>query len=202
MTSTGRGGAGNILSSSDVQSLNSQASNDLEAAQQSAEDYTSNRDALGPTRTSAPSYQTTGRGGAGNFYNPSDPNQPNSFSNANMPVIPSAGLPNQETTAEPLAAQGDPTTSAPGTTQAEDRKSSSQVPESHFPSYVGRGGAGNWMGSRIGEQAARNEEAKMERLKEEVMRGVERDVEMGLSKPEEVHLGEGKLGVRDVRDGS
>ena len=196
MPSTGRGGAGNILHDADIKTLNQRASRDLEANRQHAEDYTLERDSRAPTSTEE-QYKTMGRGGAGNWYSPSALEQTGTFSSTN-------GLPRADSHAEVLSSQGDPSVT-PAALQSNSRShqanaestlhtrtdSSSKVPPSHFPAYVGRGGAGNYTG--IGMSGAKDPmEREFELQQMKVTQGVEQDVERGLSKPPAAHLGEGK----------
>ena len=196
MPTHGRGGAGNILADADVQAINQRTSHDLEANQQAAEDYTAARRAKGSSKVEQ-QYQSTGRGGAGNFLYPS------TLDAASMFFSPGVGA--DTAAAEPLSSTGDPSTT-PSTTKSNTRAhrenvsstaaegaAASKVPPSHLPAYVGRGGAGNYLGEGGGEGGAKDPlEREFELQQMKVQAGVERDVERGLSKPPAAHLGEGK----------
>ncbi|KAI9692267.1 MAG: hypothetical protein M1822_006497 [Bathelium mastoideum] len=208
MPTFGRGGAGNILSDADVKALNKSISHDLEASQHAAQEASSPSfsslaaaDAEAPDNASLSSrleqqqqqYRTTGRGGAGNMTTPSE--------SQSLDTAASRGTDNRN---DPLAAseqQQQPLSStSPSSHAAEEANPSvntaSSVPASHIPAYVGRGGAGNYLGegggTGIGMSGAKNAQEREVELQEmRVRRGVERAVEEGLSRPPVAHLGGG-----------
>ncbi|KAI9653751.1 MAG: hypothetical protein M1821_006946 [Bathelium mastoideum] len=204
MPTFGRGGAGNILSDADVKALNKSISHDLEASQHAAQEASSPSfsslaaaDAEAPdtslsSRTEQQQYRTTGRGGAGNMAAAAE--------SASLDSTMSRSTDNRT---DPLAASDQqqplPSTS-PSSHAAEEANPSanaaSSVPASHIPAYVGRGGAGNYLGegggTGIGMSGAKNAQEREVELQEmRVRRGVERAVEEGLSRPPVAHLGGG-----------
>ncbi|KAF2231348.1 hypothetical protein EV356DRAFT_535620 [Viridothelium virens] len=211
MPSIGRGGAGNMFPNADSNPPNRRSSPDLEASTQTA----SSSDALhssapAPPRTEE-QYKTMGRGGAGNWYSPSTLEQTGTFSSTPTPngTVESTLSP-QNTDPSSISETQQSNISAHQANAAESTRargdSSSKVPPSHFPAYVGRGGAGNYTGeggggggTGIGMSGATNpwdREIEMQQMR--VTAGVEEDVERELSRPPRAHLGEGKIGVARV----
>ncbi|CAO2653203.1 Nn.00g026140.m01.CDS01 [Neocucurbitaria sp. VM-36] len=152
----GRGGAGNINAAK-------------ETSKRAAEDIEANRT---PTSTTAPptqpssasqEYSHMGRGGAGNWYQPSE-------------------LQKEGTFTQPSDSTAIPTTSKP-------QISTPWHPEGQEMPVArsGRGGAGNFVWKS--EEQAKKEREDEERRREVVREGVERDVEAGLAKPPGALLG-------------
>ncbi|KAJ4304710.1 hypothetical protein N0V90_000237 [Kalmusia sp. IMI 367209] len=122
-----------------------------------------------PTTTNpSQPYAHTGRGGAGNWYAPSQ-------------------LEKEGTFTTPSDATALPTTSKPQVSKPWHPEGQ-QMPVAR----AGRGGAGNFVWGD-GEEEKRKREAEV-RKEEEVSEGVERDVEAGLAKPGPAVLGGVKAG--------
>lgn len=132
--------------------------------------HTSAPSAAAPTTSSAASqaYAHTGRGGAGNWYQPSQLAKEGTFSSpSDSTALPTANKPN---------------VSAPW------HPDSQQMPVAR----AGRGGAGNFIWKDPEEEKLKAEE--QEKKKEDVSVEVEREVEAGLAKPGAALLGNAKGG--------
>ncbi|KAF2637205.1 hypothetical protein P280DRAFT_472382 [Massarina eburnea CBS 473.64] len=163
---TGRGGAGNILRA-------------REQSKTTAEDIETNRSPASseaPPATSSPlptnsnqEYAHTGRGGAGNWYQPSELSKTGTFSSpSDTTTLPTADKPQISTPWHP---------------------ENQEMPLAK----AGRGGAGNFIwGSGEGEEEKKKEDEK--KVKEEVGKKVEMDVEAGLAKPPGAFLEGAKAG--------
>ncbi|PSN68021.1 hypothetical protein BS50DRAFT_572995 [Corynespora cassiicola Philippines] len=167
MPSWGRGGAGNIVSDEQVKEQSRKVADDLEAnrslASSAAPPLTSTS-----SQTQAQEYAHTGRGGAGNWYQPSELEKAGSFSQpADSTAIPTSSRPQIST---PWHPEGQ------------------ELPVAR----AGRGGAGNFVWrDESKEQASREAE---EKVKDKVRGEAERDVEAGLQKPGAALLGGTKAG--------
>lgn len=190
---SGRGGAGNIYAaqlaraattnnSSTNHSTNSSISTafapdtDLEGNRGNIlHDFNASDSDLAPRQsTQSSTYAHTGRGGAGNWYQPKQLAETGSFSRSSD-VEKDVPVPFNATIGLPVPASNSP----PATTTSVWR---------------GRGGAGNyepaaWTGAK--EPSAEAVEAS---------KRAERDVEMGLARPEKVWLGGGKERTDDARE--
>lgn len=155
----GRGGAGNI---NQAKENSKRAAEDVEANLASAA-----APCTQPTPSSSASqdYAHMGRGGAGNWYQPSELAKEGSFTQpADATATPSAAKPQVST---PWHPEGQ------------------EMPVARS----GRGGAGNfvWRSEDLAKKAKEDEDE--ERRKEVVSQEVERDVEAVLAKPPGVLLG-------------
>ncbi|KAF2476998.1 uncharacterized protein BDR25DRAFT_276641 [Lindgomyces ingoldianus] len=163
MPTWGRGGAGNIVSEAQVQ----------EQARKVAEDLEANRSltssAAPVAQSSQPQeYAYSGRGGAGNWYQPSELEKQGSFVEpSDSTAIPTSTKPNISTPWHP---------------------ENQEMPVAR----AGRGGAGNFVWKDEEKERVRREEE--EARKGEVKEKVERDVELGLAKPGAAVLGGVKAG--------
>ncbi|KAL1600690.1 hypothetical protein SLS60_007078 [Paraconiothyrium brasiliense] len=157
---SGRGGAGNIIR---AQEQSKKAVEDVEAQR------TPTADAAPPTSTtSSQSYAHTGRGGAGNWYQPSQLAKEGTFSTpSDSTALPTTSKPNVSTPWHP---------------------ENQQMPVAR----AGRGGAGNFVWKDEEEEKRQKEER--EKLGEKVSENVERDVEAVLAKPPGALLGGVKAG--------
>ncbi|KAH8793903.1 hypothetical protein BGZ57DRAFT_848232 [Hyaloscypha finlandica] len=177
----GRGGAGNFYSKKDVEDVKGKGKAvDPEALPPSTADLTR---AISASQT-APEYLHTGRGGAGNWLKPTD--------------LTSSGLtqmslpdPTSITASSPSPTQVGPSSSSPTSQFASGSRPgigvSKRVLGASKPSYRGgRGGAGNYTDLEAEERARRGEE---ERVRVEMERRVERDVEAGLARPARAYGG-------------
>ncbi|KAL9084440.1 MAG: hypothetical protein Q9165_008078 [Trypethelium subeluteriae] len=214
MPSVGRGGAGNMFPNADSNPQKHRSSLDLEANPQTASSSNALHGPAPEQPRSEEQYKTMGRGGAGNWYSPSTLEQTGTFSSTPTPNGTST-----DSTVEPTLSPHD--TDLPNTSETQQSNitahqtnatadtrarggSSSKVPPSHFPAYVGRGGAGNYTGeggggTGIGMSGGKDlweREVEMQQMR--VTAGVEQDVERELSRPPRAHLGEGKIGVARV----
>ncbi|ORY12547.1 hypothetical protein BCR34DRAFT_651039 [Clohesyomyces aquaticus] len=165
MPTWGRGGAGNIVTEAQVQAQTKRVAEDLEAQR-------SLTSSAAPPATSATSnpqdYAHSGRGGAGNWYQPSELAAHGSF------VSP------DDSTSLPTTDR--PAVSTPWHPETQE------MPVAR----AGRGGAGNfvWKGEEEKERERRVEEERRRGVEERV----ERVVEEGLAKPGAVVLGGVKAG--------
>ncbi|KAH7360571.1 hypothetical protein BKA65DRAFT_391243 [Rhexocercosporidium sp. MPI-PUGE-AT-0058] len=156
----GRGGAGNYYSKQDIADA-TKNTGDIESQTPSSPTTST------PSNTTslpAPEYQHTGRGGAGNWVQPSS--------------LQSHGLSQQPEDTHSTA------TTRPAEAPAQ------RVMGSSKPTYRGgRGGAGNYFDD--GEERRRVEEEERERVRREreVQGRVEEDVERGLRRPERAYGG-------------
>ncbi|KAF2718306.1 hypothetical protein K431DRAFT_306207 [Polychaeton citri CBS 116435] len=154
----GRGGAGNIQAFAEQQPQPS--------SQKSSEvDLEANRQPTTPTAEPSQSYSEqqqqkeyahTGRGGAGNWYSPRELSEKGNFHDSNLHTA--AG---RSASGSSLSAAGDAGSARP----------------------LGRGGAGNYYGYGADSEVRaslrrREEEAKRERLYEDIERGVEETLAM------------------------
>ncbi|KAK4997992.1 hypothetical protein LTR28_013803, partial [Elasticomyces elasticus] len=91
MPTFGRGGAGNIINESEFSKANSGFSQDLETNQPTTTTTTTTTSAdpaaHAPPSSTQQSYAHTGRGGAGNYYSPSDLRATGHFSDAHRSHI-------------------------------------------------------------------------------------------------------------------
>ncbi|KAF2001736.1 hypothetical protein P154DRAFT_619105 [Amniculicola lignicola CBS 123094] len=167
MPTWGRGGAGNIVSPEQVKEIE-QKIEDLEANRPLAS--SSIPPALSPTSptsTAPPTdYAHMGRGGAGNWYQPTELEKKGSFAQpADSTAMPTSQKPQISTPWHP---------------------DTQEMPVGR----AGRGGAGNfvWKDAEKERLKREEEEKRIERVRE----GVEKDVEMGLQKPGAARLGKGE----------
>ncbi|KAK7183205.1 hypothetical protein DPSP01_011419 [Paraphaeosphaeria sporulosa] len=163
---SGRGGAGNIMR---AQEQSKKSVEDVEA--QRTPTTASPPPTSSASSTNAQAYAHTGRGGAGNWYEPSKLAKDGTFSS-------------------PSSADA----TAPPTNNARPNVSTPWHPEGQeMPvGRAGRGGAGNFVWKDEDEEERRRVEE--ERKRGEVSQSVERDVEAGLAKPPGVLLGGVKAG--------
>ncbi|KAL2074776.1 hypothetical protein VTL71DRAFT_8555 [Oculimacula yallundae] len=160
----GRGGAGNYYSKQDIADATKNA-NDTSSLPTTNPSSTPSASTNKPAPT--PEYLHTGRGGAGNFIQPS--------------TLQSSGL--KQTSEDMHSTETTRPSEAP----------EQRVMGSSKPNYRGgRGGAGNYYDD--GEEKRRIEEEREleEKRKVELAGRVEEDVERGLRRPERAYGGEGK----------
>ncbi|KAL6709415.1 hypothetical protein ACN47E_001822 [Coniothyrium glycines] len=151
----GRGGAGNFYQ---AQEANKKAAEDLEANRASISTADTTRPAPPPQPANASQeYAHMGRGGAGNWYQPTELQKEGTFSAA------------VDSTAAPSGSK--PQVSTPWHPEGQE------MPVARS----GRGGAGNFVWRS--EEQARKAKEEEDRKRELVREGVERDVEAGLAKP-------------------
>ncbi|KAF2020587.1 hypothetical protein BU24DRAFT_416255 [Aaosphaeria arxii CBS 175.79] len=175
MPTWGRGGAGNIVTEEQIKEQNRRAAEDIEANQ------TLTKSAAPPAHSEEPQnaqqqqspadYAHMGRGGAGNWYQPTSLRTNGTFSTT------------PDSTAAP-APTSKPNVSTPW------HPDTQELPVAR----AGRGGAGNfvWKGDDVEAERKRLEEE--EKKGDAVKEGVERDVEIGLQKPGAVVFGGEKRG--------
>ncbi|KAF1936701.1 hypothetical protein EJ02DRAFT_76229 [Clathrospora elynae] len=165
----GRGGAGNFYAAQEESKKAAEvgAPNDIEANRSSS----STAAAAPPSRSPAPAqtpntpqdYAHMGRGGAGNWYQPTELQNEGTFTQpADSTAIPTSAKPQVSTPWHP---------------------ESQELPVARS----GRGGAGNFVWKS--EDQARKEREEEEQRKESVREGVEKSVEAGLAKPPGALLG-------------
>ncbi|KAF2875427.1 hypothetical protein BDV95DRAFT_561853 [Massariosphaeria phaeospora] len=165
MPAWGRGGAGNIATESQAKDHNQKIAEDVEANH-------SLTSTAAPPVTSAPAqgqdYAHMGRGGAGNWFQPSELEKEGTFS-------------------QPSDATATPTSSKP-------QVSTPWHPESQeLPvARAGRGGAGNFVWKDAEKERERLAQEDM--VRDRVNEKVEKDVEAGLAKPGAALLGGTKAG--------
>ena len=185
--SYGRGGAGNI------QEANAAISADLEANQQSADEYLDPSHGL--SSTEQPSYAHLGRGGAGNYYSPKELVEKGNFHGANSSHVLGDGTPtpSESQKAGPVGASS---TDSLGTTK--EWKDTSPHGADSFASgnfgqtgaYRGRGGAGNYALSQA--DAKRQQEQENEKEKERLKKEIEKSVQDVLARPEKAKTAGGE----------
>ncbi|KAJ4361044.1 uncharacterized protein N0V89_001613 [Didymosphaeria variabile] len=158
---SGRGGAGNIIR---AQEQSKKTVEDVEAQRIPS----TTADAAPPSTTAAQSYAHTGRGGAGNWYQPERLAKEGTFSTpSDSTALPTTAKPNVSTPWHP---------------------ENQQMPVGR----AGRGGAGNFVWKDEEEEKKTKEDK--EKLGEKVSESVERDVEAVLAKPPGALLGGVKAG--------
>ncbi|KAF1958383.1 hypothetical protein CC80DRAFT_442327, partial [Byssothecium circinans] len=160
---SGRGGAGNILR---AREQSQKATEDVEANQlpTSSTAHPATSTPTNPLPSNADQdYAHTGRGGAGNWYQPSELSKTGTFTSA------------ADTTSLPTSEK--PQISTPWHPEAQEMP----------VAKAGRGGAGNFVWGSGEEAEKRREEER--RVREEVGGRVARDVEAGLAKPPGALLG-------------
>ncbi|CUS08531.1 unnamed protein product [Tuber aestivum] len=157
----GRGGAGNMISREEIQ----KKEEDLEAQQSEA---TGSANQLAADQAAAPppgEYKHMGRGGAGNWFQPSE-----------------------------LAAQGATITDTVSITPTPEPAIETQRPVSLRP-WRGRGGAGNFAPDSEEAQAAEKEELERNQRQQQLEEAdVRASVDSTLSKPSQAHLKTGEKG--------
>ncbi|KAF2824749.1 hypothetical protein CC86DRAFT_325942, partial [Ophiobolus disseminans] len=162
----GRGGAGNILQAKED---TKKAASDIEAAHAS----TTTQPTAEPTPQQPPSdYAHMGRGGAGNWYQPTALSKDGTFT---QPA---------DATTQPTSSQ--PAVSTPWHPEGQE------LPVARS----GRGGAGNFVWRSEEQVRLEREGREMQDMKrkEDVSEAVERDVERGLQMPGRARLGGEKVG--------
>ncbi|PWW73406.1 hypothetical protein C7212DRAFT_359734 [Tuber magnatum] len=158
---TGRGGAGNMISKEELR----KKEEDLEAQQSKA---TGSANQLATDQVAAPpsgEYKHMGRGGAGNWFQPSE-----------------------------LAAQGATITDTASIAPTPEPATETQRPVSLRP-WRGRGGAGNFAPDSEEAQVAEKEELKRNQRQQQLEEAdVRASVDSTLSKPSQAHLKTGEKG--------
>ncbi|KAF1816627.1 hypothetical protein P152DRAFT_454863 [Eremomyces bilateralis CBS 781.70] len=181
MPTFGRGGAGNILTNTQLDEANVRLEQDLEANKKNVD--------LRPedvmTRRAPADYASSGRGGAGNMVTPTALQTSPSADPSVRPPSPPPPTPSTGTSV--------PTTDFPAIPSHATRHPSSPAPMVGLT--TGRGGAGNMAyASQFNKES---EEAKKKQDEQEAGRVRERvvkDVEMGLQPPGRAVLGGEKAG--------
>ncbi|KAF2834709.1 hypothetical protein M501DRAFT_989475 [Patellaria atrata CBS 101060] len=196
MPTYGRGGAGNIQTATQVVEENKRISDDLEAARPTANPAS----AVHPSSQSQPqtqneqnhfagqqsyqppaAYAHSGRGGAGNWYSPSQLQATGQFTSHQNPTS-SADLP--------------PATSPPTLSPSSTPKSTSPPPDPALPiGKLGRGGMGNFKWQSA--QDYREYAAERRREEEKVLKESERRVSDSLTRPGRAWIGEGRGRLED-----
>ncbi|KAF2197427.1 hypothetical protein GQ43DRAFT_435156 [Delitschia confertaspora ATCC 74209] len=198
MPTWGRGGAGNIVSEAQIAEKQRQLAEDLEANRS----LTSTEHHF-PNPTPAADYAHMGRGGAGNWYQPTELQKAGTFTSSSTFDPTSSG----HSSSGPTDSTALPTSSKP-------QISTPWHPEGQeMPiARAGRGGAGNFVWREKGEgeseeqrrEREREVEREMEKEKERVRGEVERGVEEGLKRPGRVVLkvgkGEGVGGLEEEKE--
>ncbi|KAG0646861.1 hypothetical protein D0Z07_6249, partial [Hyphodiscus hymeniophilus] len=168
----GRGGAGNFYSQKDAEDVAKADLDDVEvnASSSRTDDLARAVSASKPP----PEYLHTGRGGAGNWVQPSELNA----KGLEQIAFPGA--------TSPTGTLGPVDSSNPGVGM------SKRVLGASKPSYRGgRGGAGNYVDFAEEERARKDQEERVKRVKRETEERITRDVEAGLSKPPRAYGGRG-----------
>ncbi|KAI1427027.1 hypothetical protein F5Y12DRAFT_712640 [Xylaria sp. FL1777] len=187
---TGRGGAGNFYSQKDVEdTVTKDRAEDIEAQKPAPQQDSTSTTPSTPPPTSAAAggvggvymYARSGRGGAGNFIQPSSPTHPISIP-ISTPILTSTSPPPPSKSAQ----------SPPGPSTGSSR-------------YSGRGGAGNWAGPESGESEGtqRAKEEQERRRKEALLdAGIAREIRASLPQqpPRTYHLHEPGRGRRPEVD--
>ncbi|KAH7382271.1 hypothetical protein BKA66DRAFT_512346 [Pyrenochaeta sp. MPI-SDFR-AT-0127] len=155
----GRGGAGNINA---AKQSSKKAAEDLEANRSTAPPPTRSPLPAQPSNASQ-DYAHMGRGGAGNWYQPTELQKEGTFTTpSDATAIPTGSKPQISTPWHP---------------------ENQELPVARS----GRGGAGNFVWKS--EEKGSREKEDEEKRREVVSQGVERDVEAGLAKPPGAVLG-------------
>ncbi|KAF2114498.1 hypothetical protein BDV96DRAFT_99161 [Lophiotrema nucula] len=160
----GRGGAGNIGREEQIKEQNKKLAEDVEAQRSLAS-------SAAPPATSSsqvPDYAHSGRGGAGNWYEPKNLQATGTFSHpSDSTAIPTSSKPHVSTPWHP---------------------DNQELPVAR----AGRGGAGNFVWKD--EEKERQREEEELRKRQQLNEKVEKDVEAGLPKPPGAVLGGVKAG--------
>jgi len=168
---------------------------------------------------STEAYQKVGRGGAGNFYSKQDleslagkpaslqedigSQHPSSSTTTSPPLAPSEYQHTGRGGAGNWIAPSELSTS--GLTQTSSLPTKQTLGNGIRKTYkAGRGGVGNYIdaGNAVaGGEEQRKREEEEDRMKKEVKRRVEEDIERGLRRPERVFMGAGEGRERERERG-
>ncbi|KAF2744812.1 hypothetical protein M011DRAFT_479569 [Sporormia fimetaria CBS 119925] len=183
MPAWGRGGAGNIGYDEQLKQERERKSQDIEAQTASSSITSTSPPAHTTPFRPADQYAHSGRGGAGNWYQPSALAQTGTFTSS-TPSDTTTTSSSSSSSSSSSPPKLDDATAAP---DAQCKPLRSSPWEGLSVARSGRGGAGNfyWGAQGEGEEDERREKEK----EEEVKRRVERDVEGGLKRPGGAVLG-------------
>lgn len=174
----GRGGAGNFYSKQDLVDAAKTAHQDDPEAQSTINDLTR----VPTTSNAAPEYLHTGRGGAGNWVQPSS---------LQSQGLSQAASPNATSTTSVLLPSTNTSQSTQGYNKAIFGPPQRTIGSSKPIYRGGRGGAGNYVDPEVEERMKRERAEAEEKARIEVEKKVERDVEAGLARPPRAYGGAG-----------